>query len=109
MSSASETRIEPTCSATGPRLLSSAALRAPPLPGALCSKSAPSRRYSTTTADKAPASRSPNGNPSVREISAPRASHSASVDVASDILANCKKINYALRSSLHYSSRTASA
>eukprot|EP00959_Pyramimonas_sp_CCMP1952_P211110 4418393-Pyramimonas_sp.AAC.2 len=91
MSSASETRIEPTSSATGPHLLRSAALHAPPLPGALCSKSAPSRRCSTATADKAPASRSPNGNPSVHEISAPRASHSARVDVASDILANCEK------------------
>eukprot|EP00959_Pyramimonas_sp_CCMP1952_P324504 6792159-Pyramimonas_sp.AAC.1 len=91
MSSASETRMAPTSSATGPCLLSNAAFRAPPLPGALCSKSAPSRRCSTATADRAPASRSPNGNPSARVISAPRASHSARVGVACDILLIVKK------------------
>eukprot|EP00959_Pyramimonas_sp_CCMP1952_P256929 5368011-Pyramimonas_sp.AAC.1 len=64
--------IEPAYSATGPCLLAWAALRAPPLPGALYSKSAPSRRCATTTEDKASASRSPNGKPSLREISAPR-------------------------------------
>eukprot|EP00976_Prorocentrum_cordatum_P044502 900482-Prorocentrum_minimum.AAC.1 len=48
-------------------------------------------------------------NPSARVMSAPRASHSARVGVSCDILANCQKINYALRLSLHYSSRTASA
>ena len=94
--------------ATAPRLLRCAALRTPPLPGALCSKSAPSRRCSASTVDKAPASRSLNGNPSVRETSAPRATHSAKVDVASDIFAIVKN-NYALRPCLHYSSRTASA
>eukprot|EP00959_Pyramimonas_sp_CCMP1952_P315559 6604535-Pyramimonas_sp.AAC.1 len=81
----------PTCSATGPRRLSTAAFLDPPRPGALFNRSAPSRRCSTAAADSAPASRSLNGNPSALAMSAPRATHSAIGDVACDIYSKCDK------------------
>eukprot|EP00959_Pyramimonas_sp_CCMP1952_P134943 2823730-Pyramimonas_sp.AAC.1 len=77
MSSASEIRTEPRNADNGPRLIAWAALRAPPLTGAPCSRSTPSRRSSTTSEDKAPASRASNRKPSLRAASVLRAIQSS--------------------------------